>query len=401
MEDRSAKRLKLAIVLPRFGEAVSGGAELLGRWLADRLSARGDHVEVFTTCATDHRFWRNDLEPGTEAMGDVRVHRFPVAHRDTHLFNELDGSMRRGNRLSEDLELLWLRNGVSSEEMEDELDRIGPDFDAVLSLPYLFGITYFAYETCPDNFVLIPCLHDEPAAHTSFANRMLTGARGVLFNSHAEAALANRLAGRVAPSAVVGVGIEPRGAGAASKRSRPPTLLYVGRREPDKNTPQLIDYFVRYKNRHPGELRLAFIGAGDPLPRRSDLIEIEADWTSDAMYRDADVFCQPSTNESFSIVLMQAWLAELPAVVHGDCAVTREHCERSNGGLWYRSYVEFEALLDRLLASPDLRGQLGRNGREYVEREYSWDAVLRRFDAALEEILTGSLRTGERVASQN
>jgi glycosyltransferase involved in cell wall biosynthesis len=177
------------------------------------------------------------------------------------------------------------------------------------------------------------------------------------------------------------------------------TLLYVGRREPDKNTPQLIDYFIRYKTRHPGDLRLTFVGAGDPLPRRNDLIETEPDWSSDAMYRDADVFCHPSINESFSIVLMQAWLAELPAIVHGDCAVTREHCERSNGGLWFRSYVEFEELLDRLLASPALRSQLGRNGRAYVEREYSWDAVLRRFDSAMEQIL-GPVAAGAKVATE-
>ena len=39
--------MKIAIVVPRFGEGVAGGAELLARWYAERLSARGDEVDVF------------------------------------------------------------------------------------------------------------------------------------------------------------------------------------------------------------------------------------------------------------------------------------------------------------------------------------------------------------------
>src|SRR5947208_190424 len=128
--------MKLAIVVPRFGEGVAGGAELLARWFAERLSARGDAVDVYTTCATDHRLWRNELAAGVEQMGDIRVHRFPLRPRDIDVFNELDREMRKGSDLGDDLELVWLRNGVSSEEMEDELDRTADDFDAVIALPY-------------------------------------------------------------------------------------------------------------------------------------------------------------------------------------------------------------------------------------------------------------------------
>jgi glycosyltransferase involved in cell wall biosynthesis len=322
-------------------------------------------------------------------MGSVRVRRFPIRPRDIDLFHELDGEMRRGVNLSDDTELIWLRNGASSEEMEDELDRVADDYDAVLALPYLFGTTYFAFETCPDKCVLIPCLHDEPAAHTHFAERMLTETRAILFNSDAEAKLARRIAPNLAPWTTVGVGVEPRPATRTGpKKGSPPSVLYVGRREPDKNYPTMLAFFTRYKQRRPGDLRLVFAGSGDPLPQRSDIVEVEPDWDTSDFYRDATIFCHPGLNESLSIVLLQAWLSERPAVVHADCEVTREHCERSNGGLWFRSYPEFEEILDRLLASPELCAQLGRNGRAYVEREYTWDVVLRRFDDAIESFLT-------------
>jgi glycosyltransferase involved in cell wall biosynthesis len=49
------------------------------------------------------------------------------------------------------------------------------------------------------------------------------------------------------------------------------------------------------------------------------------------------------------------------------------------------NYAEFEAILDRLVESPPLRSVLGANGRAYVEREYSWPAVLDRFDKAVHQ----------------
>ncbi len=386
--------MKIAIVTPRFGEHLSGGAELLARWYAERLSARGDTVDVFTTCATDNIDWRNDVEPGTEQIGRVTVRRFPLRARDVALFHELDATMRQGFELGDDMELIWLRNGASSEELEDELYTRVDEYDAVLALPYLFGTTYFTYEICPEKCIVIPCLHDEPAAHQAFTARMLTRTRGLIFNSDAEARLAHRLVPTLAPGATVGVGIERR-----SDVTRPPSrrkrkqdtslsLLYVGRREVHKNFPLVLEYFMRYKTRRPGDLRLVLAGgAGDPFPEREDIVEVVPDWDSLDFFGDATIFCHPGVNESFSIVLLQAWLMERPAVVHAECEVTREHCERANGGLWFRSYPEFETICDRLLASPELRAQLGSNGRAYVEREYSWDAVLRRLDDALATLL--------------
>ena len=60
--------------------------------------------------------------------------------------------------------------------------------------------------------------------------------------------------------------------------------------------------------------------------------------------------------------MLEAWLASVPVVVNATCDPTREHCERSGGGLWFGSYREFEAVLDRLLADAELRGALGGGG---------------------------------------
>jgi hypothetical protein len=44
--------VKLAVVVQRYGTDINGGAELLARYLAERLARYAD-VRVLTTCAKD------------------------------------------------------------------------------------------------------------------------------------------------------------------------------------------------------------------------------------------------------------------------------------------------------------------------------------------------------------
>ena len=67
----------------------------------------------------------------------------------------------------------------------------------------------------------MPCLHDEPFAFLSTTARMLTGSRGLIFNTEPERELARRIVPELAPSAVVGLGFEPQVTGdSAAFRAR-------------------------------------------------------------------------------------------------------------------------------------------------------------------------------------
>jgi glycosyltransferase involved in cell wall biosynthesis len=100
-------------------------------------------------------------------------------------------------------------------------------------------------------------------------------------------------------------------------------------------------------------------------------------------YAAAEVLCQPSQREAFSIVLMEGWLAGAAALVHASCEVTRAHVAACNGGLWFGNSAEFGASLDWLLSHPRERAMMGEAGRQYVRDHYSWGAVLPRVEAAL------------------
>ena len=74
-------------------------------------------------------------------------------------------------------------------------------------------------------------------------------------------------------------------------------------------------------------------------------------------------------------------------LVNGACGPTREHCERSGGGLWFTSYPEFEAVLDRLVSDAGLRAALGRRGRDFVDRHFRWPVLIARYDRFLTTVV--------------
>jgi glycosyltransferase involved in cell wall biosynthesis len=188
----------------------------------------------------------------------------------------------------------------------------------------------------------------------------------------------------------VGLGLDLDVSGNAQRfRSRfgiaQPFVLYVGRRDATKNVPLLIAAFRHYKSIRSTPLQLVLIGSGDAGlagDRSGDLADlgfVPPRDKADAMAA-ATILCQPSTNESFSLVIMESWLLGTPVLVHADCAVTVDHCRRSNGGLYFRDAAEFTACLDFLLNAPETARRMGQLGRQYAQANFGWDSVIRRFE---------------------
>jgi glycosyltransferase involved in cell wall biosynthesis len=356
-------------------------------------------VEVLTTCAEDHFTWKNTAEPGEKMLNGVLVRRFLVnPERVSRDFLSIQQRISRGHRVTRSEEEQWIGGSVVSDGLNDHLAGNCHRYDAVVFIPYLFGLTYFGMPLCPEKTFLIPCLHDEPFAYLSIFREMFGRPLGLLFNTVPEMQLAKRIYG-VPPqkSFLVSLGFESDGIYRpdlfrARHGLEEPYVLFAGRREGGKNVPLLIEYFRTFRERSGSGMKLVLLGTGEVDLRRSDReFILDCGYLSRQEKQDAmagcRVFCQPSVNESLSIVIMEAWLAGSPVLVHGDCGVTRYHAEKSNGGLWFSDYLAFEECLRWFLDNPSNARAMGRNGAEYVGENYSWDAVLDRFEEALERTL--------------
>ncbi len=384
----------IAFVVPRYGEEVLGGAEALARSLAEQLTvSRLAHVHVLTTCVRDHSTWRNELPPGRSVLNGVSVRRFPVdhVHRDVRRYDVLYDRLIRGENLSSDEQYEWVHHGAHSPELYAFLEAQGQSYDYLIFVPYLFGTTYYGSAILPRRSILWPCLHDEVYAALIPTRRMYHACIGVMFNTYPESRLAWRLFGHHPGSRIVGCGFSTLQADGERFRQRSglraPFVLYSGRFESDKNLPLLIRCFVQYKHRRGGPLRLVLMGHGpEPIPAHRDIVVLGFKQGQEKLdvYAAAALLCQPSINESLSIVIMESWLTGVPVLVHGDCEVTRHHVVQSNGGLYFRDYEEFESVLDLLSNDEPLRRRLAENGRTYVETHYNWSVVFGKFEAALE-----------------
>jgi glycosyltransferase involved in cell wall biosynthesis len=392
--------MKLAFVVPRYGTRIVGGAETLVREYATRLATAGHAIEVLTTCARDHTTWLNHFSAGEAWESGVRVRRFPVStRRDQAAVARIQRTLDAGLCIDPASERLWVENTGASQQMFEAIDLAADRVDALIFAPYLFASTVLGAKVRPDRSIIIPCLHDEAYARFAIVKDTLRSAAGLIFNSAPERDLARRLLGDIPPHRVVGIGFDrpERVDPDAFRRRRAlagDLVVYAGRREGGKNFPLLVEYVALYAGAlsRSGPVTLVTTGSGSvDVPESAkrlvaDLGFVSADEKYEAIAASIATTLL-SVNESFSYLINEGWLCGVPAIVHADCAVTCNACERSGGGLWIRSAEEFAEALDRLRIDQDLRRDLGRAGQTWVLQHNSWHAVLARLEDAVRSIV--------------
>lgn len=393
MEDRSGR---LAIVPPRFGDDVIGGAEVALREAAEGLAERGWEVDVLTTCARDHFSWANEYPPGEEQVGKLRVLRFPTV-LDTPRAERawIHAAILRGEPIPVELQERWMNDDLRVPSLWHHLLVHGDDYRAIAFAPYLFWTTFACGQVVPDRTLLMPCLHDEPEARLDIFAPLFSGARAVWFLSEPERDLARALYDLPPRHDVLGTGVhvpdrhDPDGFRARHGIDKP-FVLYAGRREGAKGWEWLVDTFHSAVARHGVDLLLVTTGTGEVRPpaeiadRVVDLGFVSAEERDDAVAA-ASAYVQPSALESFSRTVMEAWLAGTLVLANGRSDVVRWHCERSGAGLTFDGAEELVAALRFVAEEPEAAAALAAGGRQYVLDNYRWDAVLDRVEAAIRE----------------
>lgn len=385
---------KLAFVIPWYGENISGGAEAELRGLVHHLQDAGVELEVLTTCVKDFRSdWNVDYHhPGIEDCAGIAVRRFPVRKRDTKQFDAINYKFMNRLPVTYEEEKIFMREMVNSPELYCYIREHKAEYELFIFIPYMFGTTFFGAQECMEKAILIPCLHNEPYACMKLFRETFSQIAGMAFLSDPERILAEKLYSVCGNEfSFLGAGVDTQISGDALHfRDRYDIaelfILYAGRKDAGKKVDELIRYFVEFKQRNPSELKLVLIGGGEIEIPSKDIIDlgfVSAQDKYDA-YAAATVFCNPSEMESFSIVIMESWLAEVPVLVNGKCAVTKDFARKANGGLYYESYAEFEGCLRYLLSHREIAGQMGSNGRKYVLANFAWDVIVKKYRSYFE-----------------
>ncbi len=431
--------MKLAFIVQRYGSEIVGGSEYHCRLIAERLSAR-HQVEVLTTCARDYITWKNDYPEGTDRVRGVTVRRFANAHpRNIASFNRYsDWIFHHPHQPADEME--WLKQqGPWCPALLEYLDRHHGDYDALIFFTYLYAPTALGVRIAPARSILVPTAHDEPAIRLQLYGDVFGLPAGIAYNTDIERAfLTSHFDIRAVAQETVGCGVDlpqhhayPRehrpgapgdrqgaapddeataeeGGGAEPDRYRSrltergamfrrrhrihgPFVLYGGRIDKGKGCEELIEYFSSYVQ-DGGDASLVLMGVklmplpDDPfinfagmLSERERLQALEA----------ATVVAVPSPYESLSLLALESFAVGTPILANARSDVLVDHCLRSNAGLYYADRDEFIECLKLLVADVRLRAGMGRNGRDYVRRNYRWDVVLAKYERMIGKIKNG------------
>ena len=407
--------MNVAFIVPRYGAEILNGPEHHCRLIAERLSAI-HKVEVLTTCASDDATWDNAYPEGTDRIRGVTVRRFANAEsRDAAAFEACSERVFGTPHSAQDEEL-WLRHhGPWCPALIEYLEQKHRTYDTLIFLSGLHATTVQGLRVHPKRSILVPALRDEPALGLELCKEIFSLPAGIAYTTTVERGLVrSRFRVRAQAEDVVGCGVDlPHGLdplqpepvddndeddepadgngwnaptrGALFRRRHRlfrPFALCTGRVRPGKGCEELIEYFGRYAAQQ-GDAELALMGVKlmeipeEPFIRLAGtLVEnnrLEA-------FGAATVVLAPAPRDSLALHVLEAFAAGTPVLANARSDVLTDHCQRSDAGLYYADGDEFVECLQLLVGNAELREKLGRNGRRYVAEQYSWQAVLDKYD---------------------
>lgn len=399
----------LAIVTPWWGKQLKGGAEQQAWQVATRLAKRGHKVEVLTTCcrAFQENWGVNHLRTRVKKEMGVTVRRFRVESRDHTAFDRVNSlmlnlpasSLKSGvSPVSPADAAIFASENINSTQLLNYLEKHCQHYQAFLFIPYLYGPILNGLPLVEKRAFLQPCLHDEVYAYLPQVAKVFHRAKGLLFISKGEVELAQKLygAGIITKSSIAGAGVEispldeqnlPKISGFSFEEER--FVLYLGRRDATKNTDILIKGYTNFQQQYPNSnLKLVLAGTGSLsfdkfAPGVVDLGLVEEEEKA-ALLANCLALFQPSRNESYSRVIMEAWLYKRPVAAHRDCLATAMAVDSSQGGWLAGSEIEWTELFAKLdVIGKEQLAEYGKNGHTYAQENAVWDKVIERYEKVL------------------
>ncbi|PJZ62876.1 glycosyltransferase family 4 protein [Leptospira adleri] len=427
---------KIAVVSPIFSDQVSGGSEKLIFQFVELL-AKNFEITVLTTRSLDYVSWKNTIpirENQTLQEANLPSKPIGIEERTSSLGGtykilqftvEKDRNIDKFNRLSKKiLEEPSLQNrenvnhwieeqGPYVPEMIQFIESRKSEFEVFFFVSYLYYPLVFGSPLVAEKSIIIPTFHDEAPAHLPIYKEVLNDLSSYSFNTPEELEVFRRILG-FTPSTYsitgMNLNLDKNLSSSVTKDlslsenpandKQDPFLLYVGRVDLGKGFLEMAEWFLDWKKNSKFPHKLKIVGKiASKIPAKIlenqniSFLGFVEEKTKIELLQNCSCLINSSPLESFSIVLMEAWLAKKPVLVNGRSDVLKGHCLRSNGGLFYSDKKSFSATLNYILEHPKDSSEMGKNGKRYVEQNFNPEVVreklLRLIDRTIQKKYAG------------
>ena len=272
------------------------------------------------------------------------------------------------------------------------------EYEAIIVVTYLYYTAVKSIVRIKDKAIFIPTAHQEPFIHFDMYKKVFGAADAFVFLTDEEKDLVHSIFhNEDVPYEVCGVGVDVPSEVSADRFRKKYSqynldnyIIYVGRIDEGKDCPRLFRYFMEYKKRNKNsDLKLVLMGkAVCDIPKHPDIINLGFVTDEDKFdgISGAKALMLPSKFESLSISVLEAMTLSKPVIVNGICDVLKGHCIKSNGGLYYKNFFEFEGCLNYLYEHPDVYEIMCKNARKYVDDYFQWDDIMKKFDDIIAKV---------------
>lgn len=391
---------RVAVIVQRYGEEVSGGGEYYAKTMAEHLKDFYD-VDVITTTCLDYMMWDDFYPEGKSVLNGVRIIRFkPLHERDWKKFDLLSqnlyASITSGIETNYEKDMEWIdTEGPYSPSLIKYVADHADDYDVFIVITYIY---YTAVRTLPyvqEKAIFIPTAHDDIWIRLSIYRQLFHQPRYFIFLTDEERKFVHSFfQNAYIPYDVIGTGVEiPDNLNTKEYCEKYQLyneyFIFIGRVDISKNCDFMIESFIKYKKMKPSKLKLVLVGKiSMDIPEHEDIVKtgFVSEEEKFSLLSGAIAMFAPSKFESLCIALLEAFAVGVPAIVNGECEILKAQCQKSNAGLYYTDYLELEGIMDYMLTHKPECAQMGRNGKEYIERNYKWEMVTKKFRNAVEKV---------------
>ncbi|MFW6296728.1 MAG: glycosyltransferase [Halothece sp.] len=181
-----------------------------------------------------------------------------------------------------------------------------------------------------------------------------------------------------------------------------PIILFLSRIHPKKRPDFLLQVLKELQNEQDFHLILA--GSGDKeyvdtvtnlvsslsLSSQITLTGFITGKDKDLLLQGSDIFVLPSYGENFGVAVAEAMAVGLPPIITPEVHICSDILAENAGLVIPGEIQPWIEAIRKLLISPSLREEMGKNGKKLASERYAWNNIGKNLATVYEAILEGN-----------